>query len=324
MNELVDATNLSCVQRLRTFVTDGQAAFFVGSGLSQPPYPSWRNLVPQINAFFGDNGFNGASEIAIPTLGEINDLPPAELQSIFQRFRDLNPKVYVDCIKAIFEADPGMANRCLVKILKMRPALIVTVNFDVAIEAAAADCGIEIDTRFFPKMRYIGQDKENVPVVMHLHGKFHEELYEDPDRLILHTSAYRQWYEEGDQVIKHMFSEIFLRYDVVFIGTSLSEPEMADFFKAFQNHRRTTNNRRKRIALLGTKARENPIDIDQSRRVLREEQARDITEGDETGIDRVRFFPKGELYPGLHEILSDALGQSLVVPEPKTIWNDAI
>jgi len=159
---------------------------------------------------------------------------------------------------------------------------------------------------------------------MHLHSKFHEQLYDDPDRLILHTAGYRRWYEEGDEVIKHTLSEIFLGHDVVFVGTSLSEPEMESFFRALQVHRRTSNNRRRRIALVGSKAKPDPENVDTFVRVLREEQSRDITDGGETGIERVRFFSKGENFPGLHQILSDAFGQKTVAPEPKPIWKDAI
>jgi len=324
VNELIEATNFECAQRLRKFIADGRdVAYFIGSGLSQPTYPNWRALVSRVRDFFRANAPD-APPVAIPSPEEIDALLPSDLQEIFQRFRDLDPRIYVDCVKDIFETPPVTQNRCLTKILKTRPTLIATINFDVAIEAAASDCDIKVDMRFFPTMRYVMQDEENVPVVMHLHGKFHEQLYEDPDRLILHTSGYRRWYHEGDQVIKHILSDIFLGHDVVFLGTSLSEPEMASFFKAFQNHRRTSNNRRRRITLLGTKAKRDLTDNDKCRRVLREEQSRDSTEGTETGIERIRFFSKGDDYLGLHEVLSEAFGQRTVAPEPKPIWGDAI
>jgi len=324
VNNVIEETNLDCARRLRAFIADSpDVAYFIGSGLSQATYPDWRSLVTRVSNYFHDH----APDVpAVPTPGgeELGMMLPRDLQDVFQRFRESDAHAYVDCIKSIFETPPTLHNGCVIKILKTQPTLISTINFDVAIEAAAEECGVEIDPRFFPTIRYVRQERENVPVVMHLHSKFHEQLYDDPDRLILHTAGYRRWYEEGDEVIKHTLSEIFLGHDVVFVGTSLSEPEMESFFRALQVHRRTSNNRRRRIALVGSKAKPDPENVDTFVRVLREEQSRDITDGGETGIERVRFFSKGENFPGLHQILSDAFGQKTVAPEPKPIWKDAI
>jgi len=319
VNELVEATNLDCWQKLRTFIDNGRdVAYFIGSGLS-PTYPSWRNLISRIGEYFQEHAPD-APHVAIPNPDEIRALLPGQLQDIFQSFRESHPHAYVDCIREIFEAPPPAHNPCLIKILKTQPTLIATVNFDIAIEATAEGCNVEIDSRFFPTFLYDRPIQENVPVVMHLHGKFHQQLYDDPDRLILHRTAYRRWYDEGDKVLVQLLSNIFLGHDVVFIGTSLSEPEMESFFRAFRKLRAT--NSRRQIALLPSKAKLDGNNPDKSVGVLRDEQSRDLADEKEIGIERRRFFSKGDLYPGLHEILSEALGQKIIAPEPRPFWNE--
>jgi len=322
VNELIEATNLECAQALREFISDGHdVAYFIGSGLSQQTYPSWRALVTRISTYFQDHA-PAAAAVAIPTPEKIDAMVPSDLQDIFQRFRESDAHTYIDCIREVFGMPPLLHNDCLIKILETRPTLIATVNFDPAIEAAADVCHVKIASRFFPTFWYDRQDQDNVPVVMHVHGRFHEQLYDDPDRLILHRRGYRRWYDEGDKVLFQLLSNIFLGHDVVFIGTSLSEPEMESFFRAFRKLRETSPNSRRQIALLPSKAKPDIDETDQFVRILREEQALDRTDGEKTGIQRIRFFSKGNNYPGLHEVLSKALGQKIVAPEPKPFWNE--
>jgi hypothetical protein len=324
-DDIIDETNAACAERLRSFINDAHdIGFFVGSGLSQPAYPDWWTLVTRFSDHFRE-AVSHLPTISVPPPNELRDLLPRDLQDIFQRFRECDAHTYVDCVKGIFEAPPSLYSPSLMKIVRTRPKLIGTINFDNSIEAVAEECGVEIDARFFPGIRYVKQASDNVPVVMHLHSKFHEKLYDDPERLILHRAAYKRWYEEGDQPLVQTLAEIFLGYDVIFVGTRLAEPEMESFFKALERYHRSSHGaNRARIALVGSQAKLQIANVDQFAGVLREEQSRDTVAAAETGIERVRFFAKGEHYPGLHDVLCSVFGQKTVVPQPKPLWENAI
>ena len=81
-------------------------------------------------------------------------------------------------------------------------------------------------------------------------------------------------------------------------------------------------NPRRQIALLPSQAKLEVEHADKLPGILREEQSRDHTDEKEIGIMRHRFFSKGDQYPGLYEVLSEALGQKVMVPEPKPFWNE--
>ncbi len=321
MNDLIQQTNEKCAERLRQFVAKNgnDVAYFIGSGLSIPAYPSWPELAVQMAAYFEARrkGIPGV----VPNHSELYRLGPTDLQEIFQRFREADPKLYVNFIRETFERRPTTHRDSVIRILRQRPRLIVTLNFDVAIEAAAQTCSIEITSRFFPKMLYISQERPRVPVLFQLHGRYHEALNEDPDRLVLHTGGYRKYYEDGDQMILGLYAEIFLSRNVVFVGTALEEPEMAVFFRALKRRMQSSEIRRSHLALLPSAAEQIVTDVPTLLETLKQEQSKDATNEADTGIERVRFFKKGQDFLGLDEVLSTAFGENTIIPEPEPLWS---
>src|SRR5206468_286801 len=85
-----------------------------------------------------------------PSQADIDTYSSEDLQDLFQRFRDRNSDLYVEFIRDVFERRSLNHNACTVKIVRRLPPLIVTLNYDVAIECAAEDCGIQVERRFFP------------------------------------------------------------------------------------------------------------------------------------------------------------------------------
>ena len=205
------------------------------------------------------------------------------------------------------------------KIVRRRPPLIVTLNYDIAIECAAEDCGIEVARRFFPGRRNLNQTHANRPVVMHLHGTYYDGLVNDPDEIILHSSSYRRYYEERHREILAVYADIFSRWNVVFLATGLTEPEMTFFFKALHAYQADADCEKRKIALLHTAAANEPTES-MAELTLRTERSKDVTEQEVTGIERIRFFKKDEEHRGLNEVLSTAFGQSVAPPQVETIW----
>ena len=269
--------------------------------------------------FFRQRGCNLPGD-PFPATAELENFISGDLQALFQRFRDTEPRLYVECIQEIFATRPMSHKDCTIKILQNRPPLIATLNFDIAIEAAAQVCKIPFSSRYFPGIRHLSQSQPDAPVIMHLHGMFHEGLFESPDDIILHTSSYRKYYEEGNREILSVFADIFLRWDVIFLGTALSEPEMAFFFRVLHAHQAKGNYEKKRIALLETLSPSVPSDLESGQAFLREEESKDFTDREVTGIERVRYFRKDDDFRGLDEILTTAFGQKIAVPEPERIW----
>jgi hypothetical protein len=316
VNDLPQKTNAACADRLARFVAKNgrNVAYFIGSGLSLPAYPTWIELTQKIAEYFAMHGR------PLPNVSQFPTVTPHDLQAIFQRYRDHNPELYVNFIREIFEQPPLTHQDSLFKILRQQPQLIVTLNFDLAIQAAAQVCDIKITTRFFPKFTHIAQERGGVPVVFHLHGKYHDALHADPDRLILHTSAYRRYYEDGDKPIKGRYAEIFLSRNVVFVGTALEEPEMAEFFRAYNSCMADSSTRPEHLALLPTEADELHDGQRTPNDILQMEQSKDATLQSETGIERVRFFKRGKKFLGLNEILSAAFGERTLVREPEPFY----
>lgn len=319
VGSLIDTTNAACADRLTKFLGEsgGEAAYFIGSGLSRPFYPGWSDFVLQMQAFFQAHDCDVPGG-PFPTAAVLEKFLPADLHAVFQRFRDANGQLYVECIRDVFDCRPPNHNACTVKILRRYPPLIVTLNYDIAIESAAEDCGVKFSRRFFPGLRHLNQTHKDRPVIMHLHGTFYDGLFSDPDEIILHSASYRRYYEEGHREILSVYADIFSRWPVVFVGTRLSEPEMAFFFKALHAHQADADCEKRRIALLDTSA--NSDDEAAAESILRAEQSKDLTDQQTTGIERVRFFKKDDNFFGLNEILSKAFGQNITAPKLDRIW----
>ena len=320
MSSLVDNTNAACADRLAEFLgASGDVAYFMGSGLSCHFYPGWSGLALRMHAFFDAHDCQLGGQ-PFPTEEELNKFLPGDLQALFQRFRDANAQLYVECIRDVFEQRPMNHDACTIKILRRLPPLIVTLNYDIAIESAAEDCGIPVSRRFFPGLRHVNQTHANTPVIMHLHGTFYPGLFNDPDEIILHTSSYRRYYEEKHREILSVYTDIFSRWNVVFVGTRLSEPEMAFFFKALHDHQAGADCEKQRLALLDTAAGSDQATEEDAKAVLQAEQSKDLTDRDVTGIERIRFFKIDDEFRGLNEVLSKAFGQNSAAPKLETIW----
>ena len=319
---LIESTNHDCATDLTDFRgASDNVAYFIGSGLSRPDYPSWQQLVIRMREYFDQH--HGHLPAGLPANEEeVAQLSPSELQGVFQLFRDYQPNVYVDCIKALFhDRQPTHHHDSTTKILKTRPSLIATLNYDPSIEAAARVCDVPVTPRFFPSIGFIAQEEENCPVVMHVHGMFHQALYGDPDLIALHAAGYQRFY--GDGAILNLFREIFVGRDVIFLGTELSEPEMIGFFERLHAHFAKSGKQRVRKILTLIESKSDRIvpsvdGIQRMKDVLREEKSSDRAYESSMGITRLRFFKKDELFSGLTDVLRIAFGEN--IPPPPEPW----
>ena len=165
---LIDSVNNDCATHITKFLgSSDDVAYFIGSGLSQPDYPSWQQLVFRMAEYFDQ--CRGALPAGIPVnQHQVQALSPQDLQGIFQLFRDYRPNVYVGCIKTILhDHQPTHHHDSATRILEKRPSLIATLNYDPSIEAAATACDVAVTPRFFPTIGFIAQEEANRPVVMH-------------------------------------------------------------------------------------------------------------------------------------------------------------
>jgi hypothetical protein len=321
-DRFIQSTNDDCAIRLTEFLTHSDdVAYFIGSGLSRPDYPPWQELVTRMREYFEQH--HGSCPAGIPTDADVERLSPQELPAVFQLFRAHHSNSYVDCIKALFyDHQPTRHHDSTTRILKKGPSLIATLNFDPAIEAAAMACDVTVTPRFFPTIGFIAQEHDDNPVVMHVHGMFHPELYGDPDLIALHSSGYQRFYGSG--AIFNLFGEIFFGRDVVFLGTALSEPEMVGFFERLQGYfaKSGKSRNRKILALLHSASDDISPSIDvveRMRDILREERSSDTTYESNMGISRVRFLKKDQLFTGLSDVLRTAFGDN-IPPPPQSPW----
>ena len=313
MNDFMQQTNRECSQRLKDFLNESKSlAYFIGSGVSIGNYPDWAGIPSKMKEIYTANGWTWLEDDQWLQITKEN---PQKLQELFEEIKNLNTEHYINSLKEIFDAEPINHKDYLLQIIKSNPRLLVTLNFDISIQAAYTllDKHHALDARVFPYSTHLSPERENSSVLMHLHGKYHDKLLGNPDHIVLHKSGYDYAYNHDPKPLRSLLKTLFLDHDVVFIGTGMTEPEMVEFLRALTDRVQEGGIKRRRIALLPTSVipdnQSAPREISSEQEYQMEKSA-DRSRFAQLGIECLRFFPLGPNFRGLHEIITEALGSN--------------
>jgi len=312
--------NNNCVSELQQFIADSKNfAYFFGSGISEHEYPVWKKLPLKIKEIFETNGWPWNQGIETNP-SDLANYTPDKLQEIFQNIANLDTNNYIKSIELIFEAPPVNHRDFLFSIIKSNPRLIVTLNYDISIQSAfkILEKHEKLTQRIFPLDLTISHERENTTVLYHLHGKFHDQLNSNPDWIVLHKGGYDYAYRKGTRPIRSVLKSIFLDYDVIFVGTRMTEPEMAEFFRVLTDRVKRGGINRRRLALLASNAFHDKPDLEKLRNNYELERSNDYRDYSDLGIETLRFFPLNSHYRGLNDIITQAIG-STSKPSPTEI-----
>lgn len=183
-----DSINKKCGDELRSFIeASNRLAFFLGSGVSMHHYPSWITLPGEIKENYTQNSWDWNPSIETDK-DKLKLQSPQELQQVFQKICDHDKEHYFKSLAYIFSAEPSSHRDAIFQIINFNPDLIVTLNFDISIQSAYRVLNKELDytLRVFPVDLSLSRERENAPVIMHLHGKCHKKLLANPNWLVLH------------------------------------------------------------------------------------------------------------------------------------------
>lgn len=106
----------------------------------------------------------------------------------------------------------------LMALAKVRSGLIITTNYDTAIEEAANQIGRPSVSLGVDQLRQALDAPTDRLRVLHLHG-----LVSDPSSIVLSKASYSRVH--GDERVSLLLRDIGLRYQLVFLGHSLASEE---------------------------------------------------------------------------------------------------
>ena len=194
-DELVDAAR------------DDKLVLFVGAGASidaPANLPTYYQLVKQLAAEQGtDHPEDGAALDAF--LGKLPDRGSAH-----ERTLQLMSSENANC---------NETHKAIMRIAKtLKTPRIVTTNYDVLLEKAAASLSMDIDRIYRGPALPLGSSFDGI---VHIHGDIHSR----PDEIILDDRDYAKAYLQ-DSWAARFLTEMFRNYSVLFIGYGMSDPIM--------------------------------------------------------------------------------------------------
>lgn len=194
-DELVDAAR------------DDKLVLFVGAGASidaPANLPTYNKLVHQLADEQGVN--RPADKAALDAF--LGKLPDRE--SAHERTLQLMSSEDADC---------NETHKAIMRIAKaMKTPRIVTTNYDVLLEKAAASLAMNIDRIYRGPALPLGSSFDGI---VHIHGDIHSR----PDEIILDDRDYAKAYLQ-DSWAARFLTEMFRNYSVLFIGYGMSDPIM--------------------------------------------------------------------------------------------------
>lgn len=181
-----------------------KTALFIGSGYSRPSgIPTWSDFIRELTGMAGINE-EGMRSVPLPEQADIakrsllgSDRYEAFLADTFTR---------------------GVYNPYHEVLAQLPAPLLVTTNYDTFIEDAWREVnGKRLKVREFA-VDYRPRDPD--AQLIKLHGSVN-----DPKKMIVTQSDYDELY--GDELFTSFLRHLFVHFNVVFLGFSMSDPDLA-------------------------------------------------------------------------------------------------
>lgn len=196
-------------------------AFFVGAGLSQPLFPSWKNLLSLFleKAKEGDLSYSESELAGLIESGESYlDVADTLVDSIGStRYRDI--------MESIFDKDfsENEVPEAYQTLMNLAPKTIVTTNYDRIPEIAGKGKYRVHTNKTAPEAARSFSDNKNT--VFKLHGDI-----TDQSSIVLTTTDYRKVVYDN-QSTRLFINSLLSTKILIFVGFSLSDPHIDDILK---------------------------------------------------------------------------------------------
>ncbi len=199
MNDLNKQAAESIVQMI-----EHDPIIFIGSGLSIPPYNSWKSLLDELSTRMGINVQN-----------------KQDLILAAQELYKSNPEQYLDKLKSIFFEAPQDCRYALRDIVTIDFKAFLTTNFDQTIEFAFRLANLDLpEILAYPNLQASLCLNQSIHYV---HGRISENS-QDPQEIIFHEESYQNAYYQDNKIASYLFDVLFAN-NVLFTGFGLSESE---------------------------------------------------------------------------------------------------
>jgi hypothetical protein len=252
----------------------------VGSGFSKVGYPGWSDLLDLLCAASG-----------VDPLDPGEREKPDALIDKAEECKQANPQAYGQVLESEFADKGATTHRSLIPILRLPFRAFVTTNFDPLLSNAASDLG-RVGYEAYPDLQ-VAKVAETDRPVFYIHG----HVEQGAAHLVLARSDFEAAYETS---VSTFLSQLFLSYDVVFLGARLEEPDVVEVFRRLSKLRQLTlsmgrsSGERDRLILLPR------VSDDVDRREATDEKE---TYYGELGIGTV-FYPATSGHPELVRVIT--------------------
>lgn len=191
-------------------------AFFVGAGLSQPLFPSWKNLL----YLFLDQAKEGDLSYSESELTELIERGESYLDVADTLVDSIGLTRYRDIMESIFDKDfsENEVPEAYQILMNLAPKTIITTNYDRIPEIAGkgkyrinTNKNAPEATRFF---------SDNKSTVFKLHGDII-----DQSSIVLTTADYRR-VMHSNQSTRLLMNSLLSTKILIFVGFSLSDPHI--------------------------------------------------------------------------------------------------
>ena len=206
-------------QELTELIVKGKVVAFVGSGLSlrTGQYPTWMDLVERLCNLVGIALSPDARRLLSTSVDHVIELSQIAREMAAEDYKQfLYDQIGKD------EPRPDSLHRLLVHI----PFLgFVTTNFDTLLQKASEEAGHHRSCKTIPELDYHELSNGRI---FHVHGRIMHGKLPVPSELVLTREDFGRHYAS---TTLHFLHQLLQFQNVVFLGCTLREPELARIFE---------------------------------------------------------------------------------------------
>lgn len=186
-----------------------------------PHYPSWKVLIDKLCE---------ACDVAPPGSEELS---AGEAMEKAEECQVKDAHSYYQALTDIFSSIQTQQHAAILPLLQLPFACFVTTNFDPQLSRVARILRWNDPPRCYPNgLLVAGVGSREPPPVFYLHG----HVENGANTLVLSESDYRAAYEES-KIVPQFLGQLLQSFDVLFIGTRLSEPGVDRAFSILRRAR---------------------------------------------------------------------------------------
>ncbi len=292
-----ETSNHALIEEASKLIENDDAVFFIGAGMVKGAYPDWTGLREKILEFFKDNNHKINEN-------ELSEYSVSEPLNYFEYFKGQNANLYLKFLKNTFIPAATSRNLRLSSLIRSKCTKFITTNYDLTIERECQQIiPGEFDIKFYPESYLF--TNEGKREIIHLHGLIDDRMSVNIDDIVLHYSAYKKAYIEHGKILTNAIIHFLGAHNLIFVGTSFSEPIIQRVFQIFIEKTRKLKTSRYLL---------HPYSEDKNKdRYEDEERLRQY------GVKTIRFERINERFEGLDRILEHLCNES---PFPKATIYD--